>query len=250
MRDERGVVAYVTPAVQVDPAVHEPLVAMLRRLGEVARLRAECREQAMRSWLPADACRPPPTRRADGSNGSSTTPSWPDSTGSTSCCDVVRTTLTARVQDVRGELLRHARGLDPLAGRSLADALAAHRAHGTRVDVGELGEVDPSCARTAWYVATEGITNAIKHAPGSSVGLAVTRDSGTLRVVVRDRGPGGANHRGAGLQGLADRVAAAGGELSIASGPDGTTLTCALPCTGFPAAGSRDTADPLPAGKS
>ena len=142
--------------------------------------------------------------------------------------------LTARVQEVRVELLRHARGLDPLAGRSLADALAAHRAHGTRVDVGELGEVDPSCARTAWYVATEGITNAIKHAPGSNVRLEVAREGDTLRVVVRDRGPGGTDPHGAGLQGLSDRVAAAGGELSIASGPDGTTLTCALGCTGFP----------------
>ena len=251
VRDERGVVAYVTPAVQVDQAIHEPLVAMLRRLGEVARLRAECREQATaitasrgRLQAAADEESRRLERQLDGTllarldriDGLLRT-----SSGSA---------LTERVRDVRVELLRHARGLDPLAGRSLVDALAAHRTHGTTVDVGDLGRVDPSCARTAWYVATEGITNAIKHAPGSSVRLTVTREGGTLRVVVTDRGPGGADPRGAGLQGLADRVAAAGGVLSVASGPDGTTLTCALPCTGFPAAASRDIADPLPAGKA
>ena len=250
VRDERGVVAYVTPAVQVDQAVHEPLVAMLRRLGEVARLRAECREQAdaiVASRGRLQAAADEESRRLERQLDDTLLARLDRidellvaSSGAL---------LTARVQEVRVELLRHARGLDPLAGRSLADALAAHRAHGTRVDVGELGEVDPSCARTAWYVATEGITNAIKHAPGSSVRLEVAREGDTLRVVVRDRGPGGADPHGAGLQGLADRVAAAGGELSIASGPDGTTLTCALPCTGFPAAGSRDSADPLPAGK-
>ena len=155
------------------------------------------------------------------------------------------------MQDVRVELLRHARGLDPLAGRSLADALAAHRAHGTRVDVGELGEVDPSCARTAWYVATEGITNAIKHAPGSSVRLEVARDGDTLRVVVRDRGPGGADPHGAGLQGLADRVAAAGGELSVDVGA-GRHDPDAAPCRvrDFPRQRRGISAHPLPAGKS
>ena len=250
VRDERNVVAYVTPAVQVDQAIHEPLVAMLRRLGEIARLRAECREQATaiaasrgRLQAAADEESRRLERQLDGTllarldriDGLLRT-----SSGSA---------LTERVRYVRGELLRHARGLDPLAGRSLVDALAAHRTHGTTVHVGELGKVDPSCARTAWYVATEGITNAIKHAPGSSVRLAVTREGGTLRVVVRDSGPGGADLHGAGLQGLADRVAAAGGDLSVTSGSDGTTLSCALPCTGFPAPRSRDIADPLSAGK-
>ncbi|MEO6711913.1 MAG: hypothetical protein ABIM89_00620, partial [Mycobacteriales bacterium] len=46
VRDDDGVVAYVSPPVRVEEAVRKPLVAMLRRLGDVARLRAECREQA------------------------------------------------------------------------------------------------------------------------------------------------------------------------------------------------------------
>jgi hypothetical protein len=47
--DERGVVALLSPATQVDRALHEPLVAILRHFGVVARLRAESREQAQQS---------------------------------------------------------------------------------------------------------------------------------------------------------------------------------------------------------
>ena len=99
----------------------------------------------------------------------------------------------------------------------------AYRARGVKVDVSELGDVEPSCARTAWYVATEGIANATKHAPGASIRLHVARDASTIRAVVQDQGPGGADVNGEGLQGLADRVAAAGGDLWLTSGPDGTT---------------------------
>ena len=250
-RDERGDVAYVTPAVQVDQTVRAPLVAMLNRLGDVARLRAECREQATaiaasRGRLQAAADEE--SRRLERQLDRTLLARLDRIDG------LLRTSsgsaLTERVRDVRVELLRHARGLDPLAGRSLAEALAAYGARGVQVDVGELGEVDPSCARTAWYVATEGITNATKHAAGSSVRLEVEREGDTLRVVVSDCGPGGADRHGAGLQGLADRVAAAGGDLSVTSGPHGTTLSCTLPSTGFPAARSRDNADPMPAGRT
>ena len=43
--------------------------------------------------------------------------------------------LVARLDEVRDELLRHARGLDPLAGRTLAQALAPHVERGVTVSV-------------------------------------------------------------------------------------------------------------------
>jgi hypothetical protein len=251
VRDDRDVVAYVSPAVNLEQTVREPLVAMLRRLGEVARLRAECREQAteiVASRGRLQAAADEESRRLE-RQLDRTLLARLDRIDA-----LLRTSsgsgLTERVQDVRAELLRHARGLDPLAGRSLAGALAAHRARGVGVDVGDLGDVDPACARTAWYVATEGITNAVKHAAGSGVRLEVGRHDRTLRVVVMDRGPGGADPDGAGLQGLADRVAAAGGTLRVTSGPDGTTVSCTLPCQGNPATPSRGIADPMTAGRS
>ena len=69
-------------------------------------------------------------------------------------------------------------------------------------------------------------------------------------MVVSDRGPGGADPAGAGLEGLADRVAAAGGVLAITSDGDGTAVCCTLPTTGFPAVAPREIADPVPVGRS
>lgn len=55
---------------------------------------------------------------------------------------------------------------------------------------------------------------------------------GTLRLEVADDGRGGARaHHGGGLQGLADRVAAAGGRLAVHSPAAGGTRVCAeIPC--------------------
>jgi hypothetical protein len=241
----------VSPAIRVEPSVRQPLAAMLRRLCEVARLRAECRERATeivasrgRFQAAADEESRHLERQLDG-----TLMARLDRIeGLLRCSSAAE--IADLVNDVRTELRRHARGLDPLAGRSLADALAAHRARGVQVDIGELGELDQACARTAWYVATEGVANAVKHASGAAVRIEVVRGDLTLRVVVSDRGPGGADPGGAGLQGLADRVAAAGGRLEVVSGAGGSSLCCTLPTTGFPAAPSRAITDSTPAGRS
>jgi signal transduction histidine kinase len=87
-------------------------------------------------------------------------------------------------------------------------------------------------ATTAFYVASEALTNAIKHASPASIGLRVARLDGRVTVQVRDDGAGGAAMRpGAGLAGLADRVAAAGGLLSLVSPAGrGTVVEAVLPC--------------------
>ena len=84
---------------------------------------------------------------------------------------------------------------------------------------------------TAYYVASEALTNATKHARASKVQITVEADHRRLVLSVRDDGVGGADpSRGSGLIGLNDRVTALGGSLAVHSEPGaGTVLTAEIP---------------------
>ena len=84
---------------------------------------------------------------------------------------------------------------------------------------------------TAYYVASEALANAAKHAHATAVSISARRLEGQLLVEVGDDGIGGADPDGSGLRGLADRVAALDGHLRVHS-PDGkgTRITAELPC--------------------
>jgi signal transduction histidine kinase len=92
--------------------------------------------------------------------------------------------------------------------------------------------VAASVEAAAYFVACEGLTNAVKHATASRVQLRAVADNGTLRISVSDDGVGGAGvRRGSGLAGLRDRVAAHGGEMEIISPRGrGTRIEVAIPC--------------------
>jgi PAS domain S-box-containing protein len=83
-----------------------------------------------------------------------------------------------------------------------------------------------------YYLVAEALTNAIKHARASRVSISVRAEAGRVVVEVCDNGVGGANvDGGTGLRGLADRVAALDGSLSLQSSSGaGTTLIAELPC--------------------
>jgi signal transduction histidine kinase len=85
---------------------------------------------------------------------------------------------------------------------------------------------------TAYFVACEAVTNAVKHALPSHVRVSATRRDGGLRLVVVDDGIGGARPgAGSGLVGLADRVEAHGGHIRIESRDGaGTRVEVELPC--------------------
>ncbi len=85
---------------------------------------------------------------------------------------------------------------------------------------------------TAFYVASEAISNAVKHSGAARITLTVDARGGQLYVRVRDDGVGGAAQRdGSGLSGLADRVGAHGGTLLVESpAGGGTTVEAILPC--------------------
>lgn len=87
-------------------------------------------------------------------------------------------------------------------------------------------------ATTAYFVASEAVANAVKHADANRIDLYVAHTEGGLTVRIRDDGRGGADfHDGTGLTGMVDRVAAAGGSLSLVSPPGaGTLIEAVLPC--------------------
>jgi signal transduction histidine kinase len=83
----------------------------------------------------------------------------------------------------------------------------------------------------AYYVVSEALTNAAKHAHASVVHVDVDADASTVQLAIRDDGVGGADPiRGSGLVGLTDRVEALGGKLEIASpAGGGTSLRVTIP---------------------
>lgn len=147
--------------------------------------------------------------------------------------------LESATSDIRGtieEIRSVSRGSHP--------ALLVERGLGAAVDA--LAERSPLPVRTeviaerlpaeteivAYYVAAEGLANVAKHAAGATrASVCVGRDNAGMHVEVADDGSGGATVvDGSGLQGLDDRVAAAGGVFTVQTGPAGTTLTAVIPC--------------------
>ena len=84
----------------------------------------------------------------------------------------------------------------------------------------------------AYFIACEGLTNAVKHASADRVVLRFAREQDHLILAISDDGSGGADaRRGSGLLGLIDRARAHGGSLTIDSAHGtGTQLTARLPC--------------------
>ena len=145
----------------------------------------------------------------------------------------------AELSTAVAELRAIARGLRPLdldsglgpAIRSLTTGLPIPVALELGID-GADEAVPDDVATTAYYVASEALANVIKHAGAESVAVSVARQEGQVRVRISDDGCGGAQARpGSGLAGLVDRVAAAGGRLSVgAESGHGTLVEAVLPC--------------------
>jgi signal transduction histidine kinase len=83
----------------------------------------------------------------------------------------------------------------------------------------------------AYYVVSEALTNAAKHAHASAVHVDLHAHDAIMQLTIRDDGNGGADpDRGSGLVGLSDRVEALGGTLQLTSPPgSGTTLLVEIP---------------------
>ncbi|MDX6486460.1 MAG: hypothetical protein QOF43_1613, partial [Gaiellaceae bacterium] len=96
-----------------------------------------------------------------------------------------------------------------------------------------VGRLPAAVEATGYFVVAEALTNVAKHSRAGRVAVAARVEDGALQVHVRDDGVGGARPDGSGLLGLADRLAALGGQLRIESPASGGTLIAAdIPLTG------------------
>jgi signal transduction histidine kinase len=134
------------------------------------------------------------------------------------------------------ELREIARGVHPaiLSRGGLAPAiksLARRSAVPVELELGAAERLPEPVEVAAYYMVSEALTNATKHAHASVVHVALEVRDRTLHVAIRDDGVGGADAtRGSGILGLTDRVEAIGGTIAVTSRQgEGTSVVLDLP---------------------
>jgi signal transduction histidine kinase len=150
--------------------------------------------------------------------------------------------LLHRAQDqsrsVLAELRELIRGIHPrvLTDLGLAAAVAelADRSVTPVTASLDVPRLPSTVESTAYFVIAEALANAIKHAGATTIGVTGGMRGNRLVVEVHDDGSGGADPaKGTGLTGLADRVDAIDGTLTLLSLPGGpTVLTLSIPGDG------------------
>jgi signal transduction histidine kinase len=144
--------------------------------------------------------------------------------------------VAGEMTSVFDELREISHGIHPaiLSEGGLEPALRALRRR-SAVSV----ELDLHCDRrlpkpvevATYYVVSEGLANAAKHAHASVVAVELDTRETMMRLAIRDDGIGGADPgRGSGLVGLSDRIEALGGTFEVISpAGEGTALLIELP---------------------
>ena len=127
-------------------------------------------------------------------------------------------------------------GTSPDSLLELADHLVdAVRVTGTEVTFRRAGHpvLAPAVAADALRIIQEGLTNAMKHAPGAPVSVTLAATGAGLNVDITN-GPARSapleldGHGGAGLLGMTERVTAHGGQLSAGPVPGGGWRVAAI----------------------
>ncbi|MER7002091.1 sensor domain-containing protein [Dactylosporangium sp. NPDC000555] len=140
----------------------------------------------------------------------------------------------AQTRETLEELRALSRGIAPpiLVDRGLRAALTALAARSmvpVDLDLPEVGRLASNVETTAYFVVAESLTNVAKHSHASECKVTLQRSVYGMLVTIEDDGVGGASlAKGHGLTGLADRVRAAGGELTVTSPLDGGTKIVAI----------------------
>jgi len=140
---------------------------------------------------------------------------------------------------ILGELREISHGLHPaiLSEGGLEPALRALRRRSAipvELDLHPKRRLPGRVEVAAYYVVSEALTNAAKHARASVVNVELDTHDAILQLAIRDDGIGGADPRqGSGLVGLSDRIEALGGTLQVSSpAGNGTTLLIQVPLEG------------------
>ena len=148
--------------------------------------------------------------------------------------DDLLTASVAELQDTLNELRELAHGVHPsvltqeglgAAIRSVADRMPFP----VTVDA-PVARLPLHVESVAYFVISEALANVAKHADASRAEVSVREHDAGVVVEIQDDGVGGADlMAGTGLRGLADRVEAHGGTLTVRSDATGTRLTARLP---------------------
>jgi signal transduction histidine kinase len=142
---------------------------------------------------------------------------------------------------LEADLLPHGADWMRLVDELIARASAAGLAVTCRF-AGSFDGLPPAASETAYRLIQESLTNALKHAPGASVGITIHGTDGHVEIGVVNGPPAAARSGleraggGRGLAGMRERVAACGGDLS--AGPaegGGWRVLARLPGQGHPA---------------
>ena len=142
--------------------------------------------------------------------------------------------LAAELGEASAELRELARGIHPavLTERGLGpaiEALAGRCPVPVEIAAEPVERLSPTIEVTAYFTVSEALTNVAKYAQATHATVRLAREDGALVVEVGDDGVGGAAAGpGSGLSGLADRVGAVEGSLSVESPPGAGTLVRAV----------------------
>jgi PAS domain S-box-containing protein len=139
-------------------------------------------------------------------------------------------TIERELDQALEELRDLARGIHPtvLTDRGLPDALetlAVRSRVPVEIEQTPQERLSPQVEAAVYYVVAEALTNVAKYADARVASVRVTREGGHVLAEIEDDGVGGADAaNGSGLRGLADRVEALDGKLSIESPKGGPTF--------------------------
>ena len=144
----------------------------------------------------------------------------------------------AHAQEANAELRELAHGILPAALtrgglRAGVEALVSRISLPVTMDV-SVDRLSAAVEATAYFVISEALTNAVKHAHATGAAVMARVEVGELRIEVSDDGVGGAcGDHTTGLGGLEDRVSALGGRLVLESPTgEGTRVAAYLPVYG------------------
>ena len=154
----------------------------------------------------------------------------------------------ADTQEALDTLRDLARGIYPplLADKGLPTALEAQArksAVPVTIEPNGVGRFPPEVEATVYFCVLEALQNVNKYADAAAVVVQLEDDDDRLVFRVSDDGRGfdpSTTRRGTGLQNMADRVDAHGGEIEVRSAPgEGTTVTGRVPVVSRSASGQR-----------
>ena len=148
--------------------------------------------------------------------------------------------------DALAELRDLVRGMHPpvLADRGLVEAVRALAAAlpipvEIRTDLTQ--RFAPPVESAGYFAVAEVLTNVVKHAAARQVMIEINRSTYELELRVTDDGVGGADpQRGTGLHGVARRLSAFDGVLTVTSPAGGPTdVVMVLPCPPYESSSAR-----------